>query len=163
GSGARSIFLNAGDMTNKGIEARLTLIPIKTSNFSWNITANFSKNTNEVTRLYEDVDYLSLANLQGGVSIGAQVGEPYGVIRGIDFQYDANGNRLVGPDGYYLTTNTTDLKNTAVIGNMNPDWTGGLRNTLNYKDFSLSFLIDVQKGGDVFSLDTFYGYATGLY
>ena len=46
---------------------------------------------------------------------------------------------------------------------MNPDWTGGVKNTFTYKNLSLGFLIDVQKGGDVFSLDTFYGYATGLY
>src|SRR5690606_660943 len=40
---------------------------------------------------------------------------------------------------------------------------GGLRNTFTYKNLSLSFLIDVQQGGDVFSFDTSYGYATGLY
>src|SRR5690606_20243043 len=49
------------------------------------------------------------------------------------------------------------------IGNANPDWTGGLKNRLSYKNLTLSFLIDVQKGGDIFSLDTWYGYQTGIY
>ncbi|MFA7686888.1 MAG: SusC/RagA family TonB-linked outer membrane protein [Moheibacter sp.] len=157
-SGARSVFLNAGDMTNKGIEARLSLTPIRTEDFSWQITANFAKNTNEVTKLYEDIEYLQLASLQGGISIGAQVGEAYGVIRGVNYEFDANGNKIVGEDGYYLTTD-----NTSVLGNMNPEWTGGIRNMVTYKNLSLSFLIDISKGGDVFSLDTFYGYSTGLY
>jgi hypothetical protein len=46
---------------------------------------------------------------------------------------------------------------------MNPDWTAGLSNILRYKDLSLSFLIDWQQGGDVFSLDLWYGLGTGLY
>ncbi len=163
-SGARSLFLNAGDMTNKGVEARLSLTPIRSNNFTWNVTANFAKNVNEVTKLFEDLKYLPMANLQGGISIGAQVGEAYGVIRGIDYMYHENGSPLVDENGYYITTNSDpDIRNTAVIGNMNPDWTGGVKNTVTYKNLSVSFLIDVSQGGDVFSLDTFYGYATGLY
>src|SRR5690606_15550473 len=71
---------------------------------------------------------------------------------------DDNGIKLVGSDGYYLTSDAD-----TVIGDMNPDWTGGVKNTLTYKDLSLSFLIDVSQGGDIFSLDTWYGFSTGLY
>ncbi|MCB0423208.1 MAG: SusC/RagA family TonB-linked outer membrane protein, partial [Mangrovimonas sp.] len=46
---------------------------------------------------------------------------------------------------------------------INPEWTAGVFNSFSYKNFNFSFLIDIQKGGDVFSLDTWYGYATGLY
>jgi len=46
---------------------------------------------------------------------------------------------------------------------MNPEWNGGISNKFTYKNFNLSFLIDIQKGGSIFSLDTWYGYATGLY
>ncbi|SHL53402.1 TonB-linked outer membrane protein, SusC/RagA family [Chishuiella changwenlii] len=157
-SGASSVFMNAGDMVNKGIEASLNIIPIKSEDFSWRLGFNFARNRNEVLRLSGDVDYLQLASLQGGISIGAQVGEAYGIIRGTGFVYDDNGNKIVGDNGQYLASATTTK-----IGNMNPDWTGGVKNTVSYKNLSLSFLIDFQKGGDVFSLDTFYGYATGLY
>jgi hypothetical protein len=65
----------------------------------------------------------------------------------------------VNEKGYYVITSTT----TNVIGNYNPDWTGGVYNSFKYKNLSLGFLIDVRKGGDVFSLDMYYGLATGMY
>ena len=71
-----------------------------------------------------------------------------------------NGEKVVDPTtGNYMKTETSDN----VIGNVNPDWNGGFLNTLTYKNWSLSFLIDVQKGGDIFSLDMYYGMSTGLY
>ena len=50
-----------------------------------------------------------------------------------------------------------------MIGDINPDWRGGVFNRFAYKNLALSFLIDVKKGGDFFSLDTWYGFGTGLY
>jgi hypothetical protein len=70
-----------------------------------------------------------------------------------------NGQKTVGPNGRYLISPTSN----EVIGNVNPDWIGGINNALKFKNISLSFLIDIKKGGDVFSLDQFYGLATGLY
>ena len=157
-SGAAAVWLNSGDMENKGLEATLRVTPVKNDNFQWDIVANFARNRNKVTRIYGDNEYLELGGAWN-VSIGAKLGESYGVIRGTDYVYDDNGNRIVGEDGYYLISEDTQ----SVIGNMVPDWTGGLRNTVRYKNLTLSFLIDVQKGGDVFSFDTSYGYATGLY
>ena len=52
---------------------------------------------------------------------------------------------------------------TQTIGNIMPDWTGGWTNTFSYKNLTASALIDVQWGGDFFSLDTWYGYGTGIY
>lgn len=165
-SGATAQWLNAGDVVNRGIEARLTLEPIRTSDFSWRINLNWAKNENEVLALADGIDFLNIMRadagtalgFQGGITIGARVGEAYGVIRGTDYVYDANGNKIVDEFGYYKLAPAT-----TIIGNMNPDWTGGIKNTFTYKNLSLSFLIDISKGGDVFSLDTWYGYATGLY
>jgi hypothetical protein len=96
--------------------------------------------------------------MQGGVSVNATVGEAYGSIWGTNFTY-LNGERVIDPvSGRYVV----DGKPQA-IGNINPDWKAGLSHALSYKDFSLSFLLDFQKGGDVFSLDTWYGYGTGIY
>ncbi|WP_430615185.1 SusC/RagA family TonB-linked outer membrane protein [Flavobacterium sp. JP2137] len=156
-SGASSIWLNAGDMVNKGIEANLNISPIRTTDFNWKVGFNFAKNTNEVLDLY-NVDYLQLANVQGGISIGAKKGEPYGVIRGTGYVYNDKGDRVIGKTGQYLHSAST-----TIIGNMNPEWTGGIKNSFSYKNLNLSFLIDAQKGGSVFSLDTYYGFATGLY
>jgi hypothetical protein len=119
---------------------------------------NFSRNRNEVLSLYEDVQNIPLQNFQGGVSLNAAVGHPYGVIRGNDFVY-TNGERTVNSDGYYLVTPGANT----IIGDPNPDWMGGFNNSLTFKGISLAFLIDVRKGGDIFSLDQWYGEATGLY
>src|SRR5690606_3452009 len=81
--------------------------------------------------------------------------QPYGVLRGFGFQY-LNGQRVVNPQGYYVAVADQ------VIGDPNPDWNGGLLNTLTYKGLSLSFLIDVSRGGDIFSLDMHYGQGTGI-
>jgi hypothetical protein len=107
---------------------------------------------------------------QGGVQIGGQVGEPFGVIRGHAHVRDANGAKVLnvrtsgsGANAYqyahYLRTSDSDN----VIGDINPDWTGSIRNSFTYKNFDLSFLIDIQQGGDFFSLDSWYGYGTGAY
>lgn len=156
-SGFGALWMNSGDIENKGIEARLSLVPIRSENFTWEMTANFAKNENKVTRIAGDNEFLQLGGAWN-IQVGATLGEEFGTIRGTNFVYNENGEKIIGEDGFYLVSETNE-----VIGHMNPDWTGGLRNTLTYKNLSLSFLIDVQQGGDVFSFDTSYGYATGLY
>jgi len=157
-TGYGSKIVNAGNIENKGIEIALNANPIKTSNFSWNIGLNLSRNRNLVKDLGPGVKNLQLAAVQGGVSINAAVGEPYGTIRGSNFVY-LNGQKVVDADGHYLKSSTAN----EIIGNVNPDWIGGMTNTFKYKDFSLNFLIDARKGGKVFSLDMAYGLSEGLY
>ncbi|HEX5743739.1 MAG TPA: SusC/RagA family TonB-linked outer membrane protein, partial [Flavobacteriaceae bacterium] len=162
-TGYSSKYVNAGEIENKGIEVSLFATPFKNDNFKWDLNVNWSKNENKVISLYEDVSNLQLGSFQGGITINATVGQPYGTIQGTTYVYHANGQPIVIPGGsrgaVYQKSSTTNN----VIGNMNPDWNGGINNKFSYKNFNLSFLIDVQKGGDIFSLDTWYGYATGLY
>jgi len=157
-TGYNSKFLNAGTIENKGIEVSLYGTPVQTQDFSWIINVNWSKNRNKVTELFEGAENLVLADFQGGVSLNATLGQPYGTIRGENFIY-TNGQKTIGSDGRYLRSVTSN----EVIGDPNPDWIGGVNNTLKYKDLSLSFLIDTRRGGDIFSLDLYYGLATGLY
>ncbi len=157
-TGYNSQWVNAGEMTNKGIEVSLFATPIKTDDFKWNVNINWAKNTNKVIKLYGGVNELQLASVQGGVSINATVGEPFGTIKGYNYVFDTNGRKVIGADGYYLKS-----KNKEIIGDINPEWIGGINNSFKYKNWDFSFLIDVKKGGDVFSLDTWYGYATGVY
>ncbi len=163
-SGYSFTVVNSGQVDNKGIEASLFVSPVKTEDFEWRLNATWAKNDSEVVRLFtneatgEDVTNLQLASLQGGISINATVGEAYGSIWGNNYTF-LNGEHVIDPDtGFYVV----DTK-PQPIGNITPDWKGGVTNTLTYKNMSFSFLIDVQKGGSVFSLDTWYGYATGIY
>lgn len=152
-------FVNAGEIENRGFEISLNAIPVKTDSFSWALNANFTKNENEVIALPEGTETIQLGRFQGGVSINAALGEPYGVIYGTDFVY-LNGEKVVDPEtGRYLKTPTSNN----ILGDTNPEWLAGITNTLTYKSLSFSFLIDIQKGGSLFSLDQYYGEATGLY
>ncbi len=152
-------WLNAGEIQNKGIEASVWGVPVKTDNFEWRIDVNWAKNESEVISLASGLKNLQLASMQGGVSVNATVGEPYGMIRGTDYVYHENGGRIVKSNGAYQISASHDEN----LGTFQPDWKGGINNRLAYKALSLSFLIDMQKGGSVFSLDTWYGMGTGLY
>ncbi len=157
-TGFSSKFINAGDVQNTGVEVSLYFRPVHTRDFDWRVDLNWARNRNKVLDL-GGIQNLQLASFQGGVSINAAVGEPYGTIKGSDYQY-LNGQRIVSATtGRYLSSATSDI----IIGNVNPDWIGGVTNTFRYKNVSLSFLIDMKKGGDMFSLDLYYGLATGLY
>jgi len=161
GLGAK--WLNAGTIENKGIELMLSGTPIKVNDFSWKLSFNYSKNENLVIELAEGLENLQLGSFQGGVSLNAIPGQPYGTIRGRDFVYNSQGEKIVEDNGSYGARYKNSPLSNEMIGDMNPDWKGGIRNSFTYKDLSLSFLIDIQSGGDLFSLDTYYGFGTGLY
>ena len=158
-TGYGRILLNAGTIENKGLELQFKATPFKNDNFQWDFSLNWDKNESKVLSLLDGIESLELADFQTGVTINAVVGQPYGTIRGRDFVYHANGQKIIGDNGRYLRTATSNNN----IGDINPDWKAGLHNSFTYKNFNLSFLIDIQKGGDVFNLDTYYGYGTGLY
>ena len=147
-------FINAGVIENKGVEVSLYATPVKISGFSWTVNLNWSRNRNLVKEL-------PIENLQLGsyfASINAALGQPYGSIRGENFVYHENGQKIVGDDGYYQRSATAN----ETIGNVNPNWIGGINNTVKYKGLSFNFLIDVRNGGSVFTLDKLFGLATGL-
>ena len=153
-------IINAGEMENKGIELSLMGTPVKSTSFKWDIAVNWSQNRNKVLSLVEGVDNLQLGSFQGGVTLNAKVGQPYGVLFGTDYTYDDAGQKIINAaNGQYIKTATSDN----VIGDVNPKWNSGITNTFTYKNWALSFLLDIQRGGSIFSLDMYYGLATGLY
>ena len=108
--------------------------------------------------LFDGVDNFEVQSYQSGVTFNATVGRPYGTLRGSNFVY-LDGKPVVDQDtGAYLHSDTNEE-----IGDTNPDWIGGVYNGFRYKNVSFNFLIDVRKGGDVYSLDTYYGFGSGLY
>lgn len=162
-TGYQRTWVNAGEIENKGIELAAFVTPVRSLDFSWDISVNWSKNVNQVVSLFTDeagneVQNLVLGDLQA-VKINARVGEPYGTITGRDYVYHENGEPIVSSAGEYERTATSDQ----VLGTVNPDWIGGINNSFRYKGLSLSFLIDWQQGGSIFSLDNWYGIGTGLY
>ena len=158
-TGYSSKWLNAGELQNQGVEISLMAKVMKKKDFNWDVVINWSKNVNKVIALNKGIDNLELASFQGGVSVNAKVGESYGAIFGTDYVRDPEGNKIVKPNGRYEKSES----NAEVIGNITPDFNAGMTNTFTYKNWGMSFLLDWQKGGDIFSLDQWYGKATGIY
>src|SRR5690606_27588773 len=117
-------------------------------------------NTNEVNNIDEDpttnngqVVLGSLWNVQ----TVAREGEPIGALYGPDFVRDPSGNII-----YENGLPKLDVANVKVLGNINPDWTGGLGLNMSYKNIRLSTLIDVKKGGDLYSQSNSRGKLAGV-
>jgi TonB-linked SusC/RagA family outer membrane protein len=162
-SGYSQRYVNSGEIENKGIELAVNATPVKIGDFAWDVHVNWTKNVNKVISLYEGVDNILLSS-SWDVSLNLVKGKPYGILRGSDFVY-TNGQRTVGADGHYLFQTNVDgsTKTDCELGSVQPDWTGGISNTFSYKGLSLYFLIDISKGGKIYSVDQKYGVSTGLY
>ena len=159
-TGFNKAVINAGEIENRGIEFLLTLKPIKNKNFSWVMNINFSKNISKVISLAEDINTYPITNTSQ-IIIEARPGDPYGNIVGTYCLTDSvSGERLIDPaTGLYFPSGTE----TKVLGNINPDWTGGVVNTMNYKGLYLSFTVGVQMGGSIYSKTNRYGMDNGQF
>jgi len=140
--------INAGNIQNQGVELLLTFDAIKSENFNWTTSLNYSHNKNKIIELSDNIQEFSLTGEgRNNYASKFEVGGSFGDIYGIDFQRDDQDRIIVGDDG-------TPLKNSDYVklGNANPLWQMGWRNNLNYKNFSLSFLIDGKFNYDVLSV-----------
>ncbi len=91
-------LINAGEIENKGIEIALNTRPIQMKDFSWDVNVNFSKNSNKVKSLVDDVDMFELEKAPWlNVQVAAKVGENFGSIVGPDFKRNSNGDVLIDP------------------------------------------------------------------
>ena len=156
-------YINAGEVENKGIEMLIGATPIKGSDFSWDLLFNFTKNKSEVIKLAEGVDEI----FQGGFTsagVFSIAGEPNGSIFGTYFLTDNEGNVVINDDPtdpqYGYPYQSSDRKN---IGNVNPDWTLGITNEVSYKNFSLSALLDIKVGGQMFNFTKARLYRQGVH
>jgi len=146
-TGYDHMVLNAGEISNKGIEAQISVTPVDRNGFVWDMMFNFTRNRNIVEDLPEGVPLLDFETT--GVSSTRSVaieGQPYGVLYGTRYLRDSLGQIQVGNNGYPLVDVLP-----GVIGNPNPDYMLGIRNTFNYKGFQLTFLFDIKQGGDVYN------------
>ena len=163
-SGYSRQFVNAGSITNSGIELALRTTPVFLDNgFRFDLNFNVARNNSNVEELIEGVDVYTLGRAPFGAQIVAAVGQPYGAIIGNDFVRDANGNKVLSVDdngnftGYKRTASTTE-----VLGSYLPDFTGGISTSLSFKGIQFSGLIDGQIGGDVYSITSLFGRYSGI-
>lgn len=158
-TGYGGIRLNAGEIENKGIELMVSAqILDNPTGFSWDAVVNWATNKSTVNTLYGNLESYVISGGFGGVTTLGIPGEEWGVLWGLPFVRDDAGKTVVNANGIPLTTNEA-----VKLGNVTPDWTGGISNTFRYKRASLSVLVDAQIGGDMFSTTAWHSYPTGSY
>jgi outer membrane receptor protein involved in Fe transport len=161
-TGYNSRFTNAGTINNSGIEIQLGLTPVKTTNFRWDLDFNWAKNNSEVKDLPEGVTEITL-NTNWGVRLVAREGEPYGTLVGRRVKRAPDGQIIVTAAGIpvYDRDANNNIDNFA-LGTITPDWVGGMRNTFTWKGLSVSALLDMRQGSDLFSMTYIFGRYAGV-
>ncbi len=151
--------LNAGEISNKGIEIGLDISIFQNpKGLNWDIYGTFSKNISKVEKLIDGLNQINPGNRQPDYGNILRVGSPYGVIEGEVQNRDKEENLLING----LTGLPTKALGQKIVGNPNPDFIVGLNNTLSFKGFRLGFLFDWKQGGDILSLSNGYLRGFGL-
>lgn len=155
-SGYESRVLNAGEITNKGIEVMLsgTILQLP-GGLTWDASFNFARNRNEVVELADGLTSLTLWSIRGA-SLEARVGQAYGNLYGNKFARTEDGEVIFRNGLPY------NIPGQHVIGNITPDWIGGISNTISFKGVSVSALIDIKQGGDIYDMGSSIARVTGV-
>ncbi len=146
GSGYTYYYVNAGEIVNKGVEIVVDGTIIKRDNLVWNTSLNYAKNNNEVVELHPDLKSPISTGISEGYESKFVAGGSIGDIYVYMFKRDEQGRIMLDDNGAPLKTKTSEL-----IGNLNPDWSMGWNNSIDYQNFNLSFLINSKVGGKVVS------------
>lgn len=143
--------VNAGVIRNQGIETTLSYNLAFAKDWMWRTSVNFSYNYNKIEKTYTKEDGTSAKleqSIAGGkVMVRYDEGGSYGDLYAQDFKRNEDGSIKLVNGAPQL-----DTQNYVYLGNMNSKFNLGWSNTINYKDFSLYFLINGRIGGKVISL-----------
>ncbi len=158
-SGYTTKLINSGESRNRGVEMLLTLSPIRTKNFFWDVILNGSYNETKLLRLLTDTPGESIV-VGNGIYVGELrqvVGMPLGQLYTYGYARDTQGRIVHGGDGLPNRTATS-----LSFGSAIPKYVGGITNTFNYKGINLSFLIDFKLGGKMISGTNLNAFRHGL-
>ena len=162
-------WVNAGKITNKGIELMLYGTPVKTKDLKFDLTMNISKNISRVDELANGVDHIYF-NGDGNmpVKVGAKAGGKLGDIYANNLiKRDANGQMVIDENGLPMPVTSSDAGGNLEqyildhpIGNIEPKLLMSVTPSLNYKGVSLTAMFDMRFGGDIVSVSE--GMATAV-
>ncbi|HEA23091.1 MAG TPA: TonB-dependent receptor [Pricia antarctica] len=158
-TGFSGIFDNIGSSTNKGVEVALNTVNVDNGNLNWTTNFNFAANTNTIDKLNGSDIFYDVS----GTSFIHRVGEPVGAI--YDYEFDGiwqldQADEAAVYGQFPGQVRVLDLNNDGqitpdadrkVIGQAAPKWTGGVTNTMNYKNFDFTFFISTSQGSMVSS------------
>ncbi|MEP7266530.1 MAG: SusC/RagA family TonB-linked outer membrane protein [Saprospiraceae bacterium] len=178
-------LLNGGELNTRGWEVQLGGSPIKNKAINWDANINFTKYATSVLNLpaqvseyynsdtwvydnarasaFAPADVLaarfSSATNRFYAPINARGAGTATAIGGFSYLRNSKGNVLIDAKTGLPLTNSNFLP----IGDRNPDFTVGLLNKFSYKkNLSLTFLLDIRKGGDIFNGNKMFLTRSGL-
>lgn len=144
-SGWSSIILNSGLVRNRGVEAQINGIPVKTKAFTWNVFGTFAANRNTVVSLADSINtYIMQSGPRG--TMEARVGKRMGDLYGLGYQRSPDGQIVYNSQGYPVLT-----QETMYLGRATPDFTASFGSDFRYRQFRAKFLIDGQYGAVAYS------------
>lgn len=156
-SGFSTAQINAGNIENKGIEISVTGAIIQKRDFTWDVSLNWAKNANKIIALADGISSYLLATNRYDTRLEHPVGGDWGTYYGRKWRRDPkDGQVILGANGVPLY----DIGQK--IGNVLPEFTGGMFNAFHYKQFDLAFSIDFQKGGLFYSETRNFNTGAGL-
>lgn len=144
--------MNNADMTTKGFEISLNTTNVKTENFSWSTTVNFSVYDQEITKLKDKPNVLDLVDLTGGNVIGYPRNSLFSIdFAGLDDRglptFDIPGENKVTGINFQDNENITDYL--VYEGSVEPNHSAGFSNTFDYKNWTLNFFISSSWGNKI--------------
>jgi hypothetical protein len=146
GSGYTNYYVNAGKITNKGFELTLDVTPVETPDFRWNSSVNLSQNKNKIVELIaSNPDYQVGGDNEGFASI-IKAGGSFNDVYIYKFARNDAGQIILDDNGI-----PTKAAKQTKVGNVNPDFVLGWNNSVNFKNFFVTALVNGKFGGIAFS------------
>ncbi|UII77301.1 TonB-dependent receptor [Flagellimonas sp. HMM57] len=147
---------NFGSVRNKGVEFTLNTVNVRTDNFSWRTSLNFSANDNEILELFGDTEQIPISSdvrfngvLQEGAPIDAVWSYEVDGIYGTDDVAEAASFGFLPGQYRFVDQNDDGVINQedrVVLGSQAPDWIAGMTNTFSYKNFELNVQVNTRQG-----------------
>lgn len=161
-SGYPTVRINTGAISNRGIEAVVSMRWFERRQTSWETKINLARNQNRLEELSDGAELLELAGIwsANGTAVAVKAGQPYGILIGFDYvRHEASGLPIVSEDGtrYEVSKVRVPIKLYDDQGkflryaNSTPKFTGGIRNTFSWKNLRVEVLVDAKVGGDIYA------------
>jgi len=156
-SGFGTKKVNVGKLRNRGIETLLTVEPVRTQNFTWQSSFNYTYNISKVLQLAEGQTRLDVSDAQSWIGkVSEEVGMPLGSLRGSTYLRNAAG-QIITTNGRFSADPVQ-----VTYGSVVPKHTGGWINTFTYKSFRLFTVIDFKGGNKLVSQSNYNFLREGL-
>jgi len=156
-TGYTGLSVNSKITSSTGVEVMISGTPIQTEDLRWDVAVNFATLEKMVDFIYPGIERNILSSWLSWSSMDLQeiVGEEWGMLYGRKRLQDDNGNWV-----YYASGNHR-YENNQLLGNIMPDYTGGITSNLTYKNWDLAIGIDFQEGGLYHSVTDMFSMASG--